>query len=714
MFSTVEQFSTLSKHNLEGMDGLMANFFNIVADFKRKPYDLLDFVMNQFDRDYLEFNANIHELESSLQGFINASFEHISSTEHALSLLKQFQQILQRESLKDDLESKFMVIFHNYGIDLETVQRLYEKQKTAPPTVRNAPPVTGNVMWARQLMRRIEAPMSQFKENAMLMNTKESKKLVKVYNKIARTIIEFETLWHLAWTKGIEAAKSGLQATLIVRHPTSEKLHVNFDREILQLLRETKCLMRMGVEVPEAAKIVLLQEEKFKNYYNLLSYALSEYESVMAGILPITAPLLKPHVMELERVIQPGMLSLTWTSMNIDAYLFSFHQEVMRFNDLVMKIKDIVDNRLMRNLNIMSNLKLVDLPSEDSFPLDRFITMQVKHVAEQAAVIASKNVEVEGAVGDLYRLIVGYPLKYTTEKVNPEAVKKLYAHFSKLTYQAVLGCTQKSLDMLKRRVSSRTLAGFPFVERPFFDVNVELQVPHIVMNPPLSEIQKAINTCSRTVLSCSKNITVWESDTEPGKSRRTVYEVVTRDREVVRIVLLLTGAIEGAKRQVDEYISTFTKYDFLWKQDKLKAYAEFMATQSTLDDFEIELKKYVSLDAEITRIPPKHTIGAMSLETAPMKIALKSEAAEWKMQYSTNLHQQAKVELDAITQWMTDMKRFLGREINDLDDVRMSMSSSPRSARRSRCSTGSSGPSRRSTRCSTGTRSTCQRRRRTR
>ena len=43
----------------------MTNFWSIVADFKRKPYELLDFHQNQFDRDYLEFNANIHELEAA-------------------------------------------------------------------------------------------------------------------------------------------------------------------------------------------------------------------------------------------------------------------------------------------------------------------------------------------------------------------------------------------------------------------------------------------------------------------------------------------------------------------------------------------------------------------------------------------------------------------------------------------------------------------------
>ena len=86
----------------------MARFRQIVDEFARKPYELLDYQKGQFDRDVLEFNANIHELESALQGFINSSFENITSTEQALTMLKQFQAILQRESLKDDLDSKFM------------------------------------------------------------------------------------------------------------------------------------------------------------------------------------------------------------------------------------------------------------------------------------------------------------------------------------------------------------------------------------------------------------------------------------------------------------------------------------------------------------------------------------------------------------------------------------------------------------------------------
>ncbi len=125
------------------------------------------------------------------------------------------------------------VIFHKYGQDLETVQSLYDKHKGAPPLVRNASPVSGSIIWARQMLRRIEEPMKKFQSNKGIMGTKESKKIIKMYNKTARALIEFETLWHQAWARSIEESKAGLQASLVVRHPRTGKLFVNFDHEVI-------------------------------------------------------------------------------------------------------------------------------------------------------------------------------------------------------------------------------------------------------------------------------------------------------------------------------------------------------------------------------------------------------------------------------------------------------------------------------------------------
>ncbi len=61
-------------------------------------------------------------------------------------------------------------------------------------------------------------------------------------------------------------------------------------------------------------------------YYNELLYALKEYERIISKIKPICKALLAPHVEDLELKLRPGMVTLTWTSMNIDSYLLHVHQ----------------------------------------------------------------------------------------------------------------------------------------------------------------------------------------------------------------------------------------------------------------------------------------------------------------------------------------------------------------------------------------------------
>lgn len=259
LFTTIGEFNSMSTNKLEGMDLLIENFNSIRSEFRSRNHDLLDYHNNKFDRDYVEFNVRISELENKVQQYVTRAFESVSSITHSLQLLKQFQRVLHRESLKAELDSKLNLIFQNYGLELEHVQQLYEKQKHDPPIPRNLPPVAGNVTWSRHLLKRIEEPMKEFETNQSVMSTKDAKKIIKMYNKVARTLVAFEFLWYKAWVQSIDQAKTGLQATLIIRHPDDGKLYVNFDHEILQLIREAKCLDRMGVEIPENAKITLFQ-----------------------------------------------------------------------------------------------------------------------------------------------------------------------------------------------------------------------------------------------------------------------------------------------------------------------------------------------------------------------------------------------------------------------------------------------------------------------
>ena len=189
MFSTIDQFKSLSNNKLEGMEELIGQFHAIVKDFRQKNHDLLDYHNNKFDRDYVEFNVKISDLESALQHFINQSFENITSIENSLNLLHKFQAILQRETLKSDLDSKLNIIFQNYGVELEQVQQLYEKQKHDPPIPRNLPPVAGNITWSRHLLKRIEEPMKQFESNQNVLDGQGARRIIRM--RVCRSLFFF-------------------------------------------------------------------------------------------------------------------------------------------------------------------------------------------------------------------------------------------------------------------------------------------------------------------------------------------------------------------------------------------------------------------------------------------------------------------------------------------------------------------------------------------
>ena len=675
MFTTVHQFTSLADHEVEGMESLIQRFFDILSDLKRKPYDMLDFTKNAFDRDYLEYNVNIAELELQVQNFINMSFENILSTEQALTLLKTFESILVRDSLKADLDSKYTVIFQNYGMDLETVQRLYEKQKAQPPMMRNAAPVTGNILWAKLLLRRIEDPMRRFKAHSSLMqNSKDAKKIVKMYNKVARALIEFETLWHNAWTKSIEAARSGLQATLIVRHPRTHKLFVNFDREILQLIREAKTLQRAHVEIPQGARMVLHQEDKFKSYYNQLSFALKEYERVIDLVPPVVKDLFTPHFKDLEGKIEPGMVLLTWQSMNIDSYLQRIHSGLIKFEELVRKVCDILENRVEGNLKAISKTLLVELPSDQSFTLEQFVMLQEKTTKQKTAMLDSKNQEVERSINDVIHLLKTFQLE-TPTPVPADAIEALWVHYSKLMYLSVLRCTKQSFFSLKNRLKGQGSSGFLYIDRPFFDVDIELSLPLVTMNPSLDEIQAAINRCALNILRCSKSIYQWAKGNgiRDRSQRQPYHHMIGQDYQIVAVCLILTGAVEGTKKQVHDYLLTFMQYDYLWKDDKREAYEQLMASNPDLDHIDQELQKYSDIEDSINRIPPVHNIGCLSLETGPLKNSLRTEATMWKTQYNANIHKEALSELNEVLSYMGELEKRLDQDLEELDDVRQMM-----------------------------------------
>ena len=161
--------------------------------------------------------------------------------------------------------------------------------------------------------------------------------------------------------------------------------------------------------------------------------------------------------------------------------------------------------------------------------------------------------------------IINYNLDPRIETVKAEETKKIKRYYFWYLYNALLHATQNSLNSMKHRVCGSVRSGSTKELNPFFEVDIQLSGTQVRLNPSLEEIQKAINKAATAVLRCSKTLYNWDQQNTEDDKKQSLYEMIAQDKEIVKVILLLTGSIQGTKNKIFEFLSKFNKFEWLWK-----------------------------------------------------------------------------------------------------------------------------------------------------
>ncbi len=101
-----------------------------------------------------------------------------------------------------------------------------------------------------------------------------------------------------------------------------------------------------------------------------------------------------------------------------------------------------MDNRIEKNLRILGNLPLLNLPPHRTFSLREFAVLQKQHLEACAQAMGAKNLEIERAVNDLIDAVQSYPLAPTIPKVREDQVADIKFHFQHELYHRLLQATK--------------------------------------------------------------------------------------------------------------------------------------------------------------------------------------------------------------------------------------------------------------------------------
>ncbi|RXN22872.1 dynein heavy chain axonemal [Labeo rohita] len=512
MFSTITTYNALQDSKIEGLETMATRFQAIVLNMKKKQYSFLDQRRTDFDQDYDEFCKQISELHNQLKTFMDNTFDRIQNTERALYVLKKFERL----GIPDlGISEKYQSILQNFGRDIEMISRIYTKQKTDPPIAPDLPPIAGKILWARQLYSCIQEPMDLFQQMPGLLSTPDAKPIIRNYNRVAKVLLEFEVLYHQSWMSQTEAVKVGLQASLLIKSPETGELYVNFDPQILTQIRETDCILGMGLEIPPFAAILQQKKDVLKKNYNKLQLMVRENSRVRSKIQPAFDQLLMPHVAKVDEAILPGLTSLSWTSLNIEKYLNRITTELEDLELLLQRVNDLVEFRIDAVLQEMSTTTLCLLPEDEPYTCEEFVQTTKELCIKGAQMLHTKSSLVEEAANELINMLLDFEQKEEEErnqdesrteskveqmdsdgeeecksegrllsrstmapsvgpssplirkkkkkdlmKVMEEEAKELLSHFNHRNVDALLRLTRNTLETLRKRIHASSLMHF--------------------------------------------------------------------------------------------------------------------------------------------------------------------------------------------------------------------------------------------------------------
>ncbi len=93
---------------------------------------------------------------------------------------------------------------------------------------------------------------------------------------------------------------------------------MNFDPQVLELIKDAQYLAKLGLDIPETATTLLRQEEHIRETSVNLQELLNEIKQTYSGIPKDMYQLLKPHREKVEEALRPGLVAITWSSLTID------------------------------------------------------------------------------------------------------------------------------------------------------------------------------------------------------------------------------------------------------------------------------------------------------------------------------------------------------------------------------------------------------------
>ncbi|PSN47670.1 Dynein heavy chain 8 [Blattella germanica] len=568
---------------------------------------------------------------------------------------------------------------------------------------------------------------------ADIITSPKARKVIRLYNALATVFVHYELIYHRAWHEQVKEVRRSLAVPLLAKNPKTNRLIVNFDDYITEAIRETEYMWKLGLETPDVAQIVAFSKKKIFSVFESVKGLVETNDNLRTTIPKLFIPMMKILLSQLDHIFQPGLSTITWTSLEIPEFcekledmmthVQDFIKEIcfcckMNLSFLPLKLSDIKDARVDQVLESINNTITISIPKvEADTPVD-FLEknliyrdtigreLELKSSAAERAVIEIINKFLKTKPGLSFEEQTGWlePEKATkpigsqtkfsaiTSDAAFEEIDKyfdlqaayndcneIFAYFNAKILEALVRATKLSLEVVKRKVGSSKVAAYHSIselpEVPLLKTEMILMIPQIVIQPSLEDIQANFIKTMTNMIEAHKLVIYWGQRPVVPVQKNFDDEDGKTDAEDLSNMKSYYKSVSEHKEVMRSLMSLqgaigLLKPDIAKIQDTYLTYAYLWP-----EDREEQIKALVNREPLIQEIEEEFTLYEKYSEeiNRKMKLGLLVESNAWKISLGRELCAAYKLKLNEMVNFIKDKSKQLERKLKDLDDVRLAM-----------------------------------------
>ncbi|XP_039763737.1 dynein heavy chain 5, axonemal [Pararge aegeria] len=581
MFDLMDDYNHLFEKRMEGLllgedlEDAMHSFNEAKKAVTSCQYDYLDYRNAEFDKDYQAFEEKTNNLKESIGSTIEVNFSSVWETPQGIKFLTRFEKVSQKIQITK-LSEKYDRVLKYSEKEVDKIMKMFKRQKEDPPLPRNYSPVAGRIKWARCLMYNMTETVESVCAHPVLRALPTAADMMRKYAATRTLIHNYEETMRAVWmNQNLWDVDDSLTNTLL-KIDESGRITVNLDHTIKLLIRESDCLVKMGLELPIVCHSLYAKKNYFTLVNDSLQFLLEDYLRTVRQVKLEVRPLLLPQVVRLSSLLLPGLRTVFWTSDDWKEFIDRANSAINSFDVLVTRVHDIYTNRIIYMLSGMQEVTLISLPEETPWSVDEFIEHVESGCRSACVELNRKSLMVEEAVEEVLDLVKKAAQQAKPIEINPDfefliadddaqmasgaastmnesttsgqqdwsavwecfesphrllsvpagglsksmqemvknAVSEMRRYYSRKVIDVLIKVTRRALDLIiKQFTQDESSANLP--KRPIFLLQATLLIPSVSVNPTLEEIQDVLVLAGKQISGLSKGVAQWTGGKPP-------------------------------------------------------------------------------------------------------------------------------------------------------------------------------------------------------